>query len=490
MTKDVREIIESLNNSPLGDGGKHPNNSPLGDGGNSGGKNSIYFLGIGGIGMSALARYFNEKGITVSGYDKTETPLTKQLISEGIAVHFKDDIGLIDKAAKLVVYTPAVPKDHSELNYYLDNNYTVVKRSDVLGAVTNSSFNICIAGTHGKTTTSTMVAHILRHSGYGCTAFLGGIAVNYNNNYWSDGNDKNVCVAEADEYDRSFLKLSPDIAIISSMDADHLDIYGTAENMEQAFIEFAGKIKPGGLLLSKFGLKRNADLKAERHLTYHLDDVNADVYAADIKMENGSYRFDVWKEDPIAIGWKLNNVVLNMGGMHNIENAIAAITVAHQLGIDDDKIKKAVEDFRGVKRRFEYIVKNDQQVFIDDYAHHPEELRALIVGAKALFAGKKCTVVFQPHLFSRTRDLADGFAEVLSIADEVVLLPIYPARELPVEGVNSEMILNKMTNKNSKGLNKKELLEWLKNNKTELLITAGAGDIDTLVEPINSILTK
>jgi len=471
MKKDLRQIVESLNNSPSGDGG------------------GVYFLGIGGIGMSALARYFNEKGIAVSGYDKTETPLTTQLISEGIAVHFEDNVELIDKAAKLVVYTPAVPKDHKELNYYQQNDYAIVKRSDVLGAVTNSSFNICIAGTHGKTTTSTMVAHILRHSGYGCTAFLGGIAVNYNSNYWSQGNDKNVCVAEADEYDRSFLKLNPDIAIISSMDPDHLDIYGTAENMEQAFIEFAGKIKPGGLLLSKFGLKRNADLKAERHLTYHLDNVRSDVYAADIKMENGSYRFDVWKEDPIAIGWKLNNVVLNMGGLHNIENAIAAITVAYQLGIEDEKIIKAVEDFRGVKRRFEYIVKNDDQVFIDDYAHHPEELRALIKGAKALFAGKKCTVVFQPHLFSRTRDLADGFAEVLDLADELILLPIYPARELPVEGVNSEMILNKMKNKKKQVLDKVELLEWIKNNETELLITAGAGDIDTLVEPIKNILS-
>ena len=479
MNKNVSEIVNALTNS------LSPQDAAQGDEGKNEGKGSIYFLGIGGIGMSALARYFNEKGVAVSGYDKTETPLTTQLISEGIAVHFEDNIEFIDKAAKLVVYTPAVPKDHKELNYFLRNNYTVVKRSDVLGAVTNSSFNICIAGTHGKTTTSTMVAHILRHSGYGCTAFLGGIAVNYNNNYWSDGNDENVCVVEADEYDRSFLKLNPDIAIISSMDPDHLDIYGTAENMEQAFIEFAGKIKPGGLLLSKFGLKRNADLKVERHLTYHLDNVQADVYAADIKMENGSYRFDVWKED-----WKLNNVVLNMGGMHNIENSIAAIAVAHELGIEDEKIKSAVEDFRGVKRRFEYIVKNDQQVFIDDYAHHPEELRALITGAKALFADKECVVVFQPHLYSRTRDLADGFAEVLDIADEVILLPIYPARELPMEAVNSEMILNKMANKNKKVLNKEEILDWIKNNKTELLITAGAGDIDTLTEPIKKILTS
>ncbi|HMK03730.1 MAG TPA: UDP-N-acetylmuramate--L-alanine ligase [Ferruginibacter sp.] len=446
----------------------------------------IYFLGIGGIGMSALARYFNAKGVAVSGYDKTETPLTKQLAGEGINVHYEDNIEFIDKETDLVVYTPALPKDHKELNFYRQNNYSVVKRSDVLGAITNSSFNICIAGTHGKTTTSTMVAHILRHSEYGCNAFLGGIAVNYDSNFWSS--QKNVCVVEADEYDRSFLKLSPDVAIISSMDPDHLDIYGTAENMEQAFIDFAGKIKPGGLLVSKFGLKRNADLVADKQLTYHLDDKKAAVHAVDIKMANGSYRFDVIMKNPQAIEWKLSDVVLNMGGMHNIENVIAAIAVAHHLGIDDDKIRKAVADFRGVKRRFEYIVKKDDQVFIDDYAHHPEELRALISGAKTLFAGKKCTVVFQPHLYSRTNDLAEGFAASLDLADEVILLPIYPARELPMPGVSSEMILNKMKNRNKRILEKNELPEWIKENKTELLITAGAGDIDNLVEPIKNII--
>ncbi|MEP7256558.1 MAG: UDP-N-acetylmuramate--L-alanine ligase [Ferruginibacter sp.] len=441
----------------------------------------IYFLGIGGIGMSALARYFNSKGVVVSGYDKTETVLTKQLVKEGIAVHFEDNIEFIDKEAGLVVYTPAVPKDHKELNYFLKNKYSVVKRSDVLGAITNSSFNICIAGTHGKTTTSTMVAHILRHSEYGCNAFLGGIAVNYNSNFWSS--EKNVCVVEADEYDRSFLKLSPDVAIISSMDPDHLDIYGTAENMEQAFIEFSERIKPGGLLLSKYGLKRTEELKAHEHLTFHLYNENASVYAANVKMINGSYRFDV-----VMQYWELRDVVLNMGGLHNIENMIAAISVAHYLEIDNDKIRNAVADFRGVKRRFEYIIKNEEQVMVDDYAHHPEELRALLTGAKDLFKDKKCTVVFQPHLYSRTRDLADGFAESLDLADEVILLPIYPARELPMEGVSSEMILDKMENKNKKVLDKTELLEWIKKNKTELLITAGAGDIDTLVEPIKEIL--
>ena len=442
----------------------------------------VYFLGVGGIGMSALARYFNERDVAVSGYDKTETVLTKKLSDEGIKIHYEDNVEFIDKTAELVVYTPAIPKDHKELNYFLKNNYNVVKRSEVLGAITNNSYSICVAGTHGKTTTSTMVAHILRHSGYGCNAFLGGIAVNYNSNFWS--NEKNVCVVEADEYDRSFLKLSPDVAIISSMDPDHLDIYGTAENMEQAFIDFSARIKSGGLLLSKYGLKRTDDLKAHEHLTFHLHNENASVYAANVKIMNGSYRFDVLMQY-----WELRDVVLNMGGLHNIENMIAAISVAHYLEIDNDKIKEAVAAFMGVKRRFEYIVKNDEQVMVDDYAHHPAELTALLSGAKKLFPDKKCTVIFQPHLYSRTNDFADGFAESLDLADEVILLPIYPARELPMEGVNSEMILNRMKNKNKMGLSKSELAEWIKNNKTELLITAGAGDIDTLVEPIKEILT-
>lgn len=443
----------------------------------------IYFLGIGGIGMSAIARYFNAKGVLVSGYDKTKTALTKQLAAEEINIHFEDSVALIDKEAELVVFTPAVPKDHKELNYFLDNNYQVVKRSDVLGAITNSSFNICIAGTHGKTTTSTMVAHILRHSGFGCNAFLGGIAVNYNSNFWAHEN--NVSVVEADEYDRSFLKLCPDIAVISSMDADHLDIYGTAENMEQAFIEFSEKIKPGGLLLSKFGLKRNADLKAAFHLTYHPQNENADVFITNLQMKNGTYEFDVVIKEKTIKG-----LILNMGGIHNLENVLAAITIANHLGIEDEKIKKAVADFKGVKRRFEYIVKNAEQVMVDDYAHHPEELRALITGAKGLFEGKKCTVVFQPHLFSRTRDFADGFAASLDMADEVILLPIYPARELPMEGVTSEMIAARMKNKKVKLMEKGEMIDWIKENKTELLITAGAGDIDALVDQIKKIVTN
>ena len=445
---------------------------------------SIYFIGIGGIGMSALARYFHSKGAKVSGYDKTPSSLTKELEQAGISIHYEENVDLIPKDTELVVYTPAVPPEHKELIYYRQNEYKVVKRSDVLQIVTESSFNICIAGTHGKTTITTMVAHLLRHTGYGCNAFLGGISVNYGTNFWSS--ERNVSVVEADEYDRSFLKLSPDVAVITAMDPDHLDIYGTAEEMEKAFIDFSGKIKPGGLLISKFGLRRTRDLKGARHLTYSVQNKNADAHADNVKMMNGSYEFDVIIKEK-----RIRNVSLNVGGMHNVENAIAAITVASSLNIDEEKIKAAVADFRGVKRRFEYIIKTDNLVFIDDYAHHPEELRALINGAKSLFSDKPCTVIFQPHLYTRTRDLADGFAEVLDMADEVVLLPVYPARELPIAGVSSEMILSKMKNKNKMVLNKEELNAWIEKEfkkQGKVIVTAGAGDIDLLVEPIKQIL--
>jgi UDP-N-acetylmuramate--alanine ligase len=459
---------------------------------------SVYFIGIGGIGMSAIARFFHSKGIKVSGYDRTETALTKELEAEGIHIHYEENVDWIPKNVDLVVYTPALPKGHRELVFYQQNGYKVMKRSDVLQMITESSFNICIAGTHGKTTTTTMIAHLLRDSGYGCNAFLGGISVNYGTNFWSQtsivasgGNKKNVCVVEADEYDRSFLKLDPDIAVISAMDPDHLDIYGTAEAMEQAFIDFSRKVKPGGLLVSKFGLKRSKELMATNHLTYSLQNESADAYAENIRMKNGSYEFDIIVKDK-----RLENVVLNMGGMHNVENTVAAATVASSLEIEDDKIKAAIENFEGVKRRFEYIIKNERIVFIDDYAHHPEELRALIHGAKTLFRQKKCTIIFQPHLYTRTRDLSNGFAEVLDEADEIILLPIYPARELPMEGVNSGMILAKMKNDNKRIMSKEQLIKWIKddfskNSNTEfgeVLITAGAGDIDMLVEPIKKIL--
>jgi UDP-N-acetylmuramate--alanine ligase len=456
----------------------------------------VYFIGIGGIGMSALARYYLNKQAMVSGYDKTQTPLTKQLESEGAIIHYEDDVQMLDKEAELIIYTPAIPKGHKELDWYRQNNYELAKRSDVLREITKGSFNICIAGTHGKTTISTMIAHILRDSGFGCNAFLGGVSVNYNTNFWSSTN--RVDVVEADEYDRSFLKLSPDIALISAMDADHLDIYGTVENMRAAFLDFAGKLKPGGLLLTRFGLP-GEKLTAANHVRYSLQNDAADVYASNIIMHNGSYEFDV-----MAKNWMIDKVELNMGGMHNVENAVAAITIAHYLEIAPDKIKNAVANFKGVKRRFEYIIsaseaekqKNDV-VYIDDYAHHPEELKALIKSAKSLFSKRRCTVVFQPHLFTRTRDFAKEFAEALDLADEILILPIYPARELPIEGVTSELILKRMEKENADLISKEQLLNYLGNNYLksvqassygQILITVGAGNIDQLIQPIKKIL--
>lgn len=457
---------------------------------------AIYFIGIGGIGMSALARYFSSRGFKVLGYDKTATALTSQLEKEGIQVHFDDNPSVVPGDTQIVIYTPAVPKDHQELQWCKDKGYPLLKRSEVLGLISNGSFNICIGGTHGKTTTTTMVAHLLRATGYGCNAFLGGIAVNYDTNFWSDS--RNVSVIEADEYDRSFLRLSPDIAVISSMDPDHLDIYGTEEAMQDAFIAFGARVKKGGTLLSKFGLKRGHDLVADTHLTYSRQNSSADAYAANIVMENGGYRFDLVTKDD-----RIDGLVLHMGGMHNVENAVVAVTIAHLLGIDHAAIRQALADFRGVKRRFEYVVPPLQGklkspvTFIDDYAHHPAELKALITGAKALFSGRKCTVLFQPHLYSRTRDLADGFAESLDLADEVVLLPIYPARELPIAGVTSETILDRMNLSAKRVIKKEQVLQYIKDEylpglesgMPEVLITAGAGDIDTLVPGIKSLLT-
>jgi UDP-N-acetylmuramate--alanine ligase len=447
----------------------------------------IYFIGIGGIGMSALARYFRFHGKEVCGYDRTSTTLTQQLEAEGIAVHYEDDPARAPKDADVVVYTPAVPKNHRELTWYQQHGYPLYKRSDVLFMITESSFNICVAGTHGKTTVTTMIAHILRYSGYGCNAFLGGIAVNYNSNFWSDR--RNVCVVEADEYDRSFLKLSPDIAVVTAMDADHLDIYGTAEAVQQAFIDFTGRIKTGGLLVSREGLTHTAALKGDHHWTYGLT-ADADVYASGIRIEDGDYWFTVQTSD-----WKLEAIILSMGGRYNVENATAAIAVAHRLGIPGDKIIDAIAAFRGVRRRFEYVVKEPGRVYIDDYAHHPEELRALITGAKELFPGWKCTVIFQPHLFTRTRDFAEGFAVSLDLADEVFLLPVYPARELPIRGVTSELIAGMIPDRKATVAGKQEILDIIQEKVAdgedlELLITAGAGDIDVLVEPIGQLLSR
>ena len=440
-----------------------------------------YFVGIGGIGMSALARFLHARGVKVSGYDRVSTELTTMLEQEGIAIQYDDESTGLDTTYDVVVYTPAIPKENNILAYFISNKYNVIKRSDLLQLVSRDTFNICIAGTHGKTTVSTMVAHILRHSGYGCNAFLGGISSNYHTNFWS--NPRAVCVIEADEYDKSFLKLIPDIIGITSMDPDHLDIYGTATQMEDSFISFTQKLKPTGLLITKKGLSREADFSKNQHSTYHLNNINADVYATDLAIVKGAYSFNV-----VGNGWQIENMRLNMGGMHNVENSLLAIAIAKHLDIENEKIISAIADFKGVKRRFEYIVRTEKHLYIDDYAHHPEELRALINGVRNLHPEKKLTIIFQPHLYSRTNDLADGFAESLDLADEIWLLPIYPARELPMPGVESNIISAKMK-KVPIHVDRTELISKIKRDQPELIITAGAGDIDKLIEPIKEILT-
>ncbi len=458
----------------------------------------VYFIGIGGIGMSAIARYLHALGIKVSGYDKTPTALSKTLEREGMPIHYEENLDLVPKDADVVVYTPAIPKDHKELVYLLEKNDKVVKRSDMLQAISAGSFNICVAGTHGKTTISTMIAHILRHSGYGCNAFLGGISSNYNTNFWSDTN--NTTVIEADEYDRSFLKLHPDIAVISSMDADHLDIYGNEAALQEAFVEFGNKVRGNGLLIGKFGLKKLKEISGKRTSTYSLQNEAADAYASGIQMKNGGYRFNIH-----VGGAVISEVDMQIGGMHNIENMVAAAAVAHELEVDHNKIRAAIEDYKGVRRRFEYVIPPQNQVkgayvqavLVDDYAHHPEELQALLKSAKSLFPQRLITVIFQPHLFSRTKDFATGFSHALSIADHVLLLPVYPARELPVEGVNSEMLLDKISSKEKKVVSKDQMLQWMEKhvkvlNKEfgEVIIMAGAGDIDALVDPVKKIIEK
>jgi UDP-N-acetylmuramate--alanine ligase len=440
----------------------------------------VYLVGIGGIGMSGLARYFNHLGCTVCGYDKTPTRLTGELEHEGIKVVFEDKVDLIpvpfqtSDNATLIIYTPAIPKDSAILNFFKDQGFDLQKRSQVLGIISKGMFTIAVAGTHGKTTTSTMVAHILKASGIDCSAFLGGIASNYNNNVLF-GTSK-VMVVEADEYDRSFLTLHPDISIITSMDADHLDIYGDHQHLTDSFKQFASQLKPGGKLIHRKGLPLDTGD------TYSIDG-DADAVAENIRVENGSFFFD-FRNDKAVI----KNIELGIAGTHNIENAVAAIQAALYLEIPASKIHDALISFRGVKRRFEYIVKTDKHIYIDDYAHHPEELRAAISSVKRLYPEKKLTTIFQPHLFTRTRDFVDGFAEVLDMSDELLLLDIYPARELPIEGVDSNMILSRMKLANKRICGKKESVEIIAAEKPELLLTVGAGDIDTLVEPLKQVM--
>ncbi|MEO6978389.1 MAG: UDP-N-acetylmuramate--L-alanine ligase [Mucilaginibacter sp.] len=440
----------------------------------------VYLVGIGGIGMSGLARYFQHLGCVVCGYDKTSTDLTNDLHNEGIQVIFDDRIDWIPysfqtpDACTLIIYTPAIPKDSAILNFFKNNGFGLYKRSQVLGIISQGMFTVAVAGTHGKTTTSTMVAHILKDSGNDCSAFLGGLSSNYNSNVLYGKN--NVVVVEADEYDRSFLTLHPDVAIITSMDADHLDIYGDHSHLTESFKLFASQIKPGGTLIHKKGLPLDTGF------TYAVEG-EADATASNIKIENGDFYFD-FKNSNTSI----TSIRMGIAGTHNIENAVAAIEACLILKVDADAIKSALGSFKGVHRRFEYIIKNENQIFIDDYAHHPEELKAAIKSVKKLYPNKKLTTIFQPHLFTRTRDIADGFAEALDLSDELIMLDIYPARELPIEGVNAEMILQRMKLGNKRLSSKQTVVNEIKAEKPELLLTVGAGDIDTLVQPLKQVL--
>lgn len=451
---------------------------------------NVYFIGIGGIGMSALARFFNNIGKQVSGYDKTETALTAALINEGMKIHFTDNINNIspdfisEKHQTLVVYTPAIPQEHTELKFFLKNNYNVKKRSEVLGMISNDTRTIAIAGTHGKTTTSSMVAHILRSNNINCAAFLGGIAKNYNSNFLMPQTDNDiVTVVEADEYDRSFLKLKPYIGVITSMDSDHLDIYQDKKYLEESYIQFANLISSNGLLLYNVQLPLGA---VEKNKMSYSSAGKADFYAENIRIENARFVFDFVAQNKMHKGFSLQ-----LPGRHNVENAIAACATAYHMGVDPAKISKSLESYTGVNRRFDIRVASGKTVYIDDYAHHPEELRAAIDAIKELYPGKKITGIFQPHLFSRTRDFADEFATVLSTLNEIILLEIYPARELPIDGINSQWLLNKISNPNKKLLTKQETLHNINQQADrDVLVTMGAGDIDTLVEPITALLKK
>jgi UDP-N-acetylmuramate--alanine ligase len=442
----------------------------------------VYFLGIGGIGMSALARYFKWQGADVSGYDKTPTQLTDELQTEGIEVIFKDEVDLMPKDVELVIYTPAIPKEHKGFNFYKDNNYELRKRSEILGIISADKFCVAVAGSHGKTTVSAMIAHILTQSGFGCSAFLGGIAVNYNSNFLPGDND--VAVVEADEFDRSFHRLAPDMAVITAIDTDHLDIYGSKEAIDEAFLTFANKISDEGFLVIKAKQAIEDELPVLDKAFYALHDTEADVYCIKYWVTDGGYLFNV-----SYYGQELKGFRLNIGGFHNIENAIAAICIAKELKITDDLIKSSLVSFRGIRRRFETLYKDDKLIFIDDYAHHPEEIRVFLESVKELYPGKKITAIFQPHLFTRTRDLAEGFAKNLSIADEVILLDIYPARELPIEGVTSSLIFDQLTSKQKLLITKEELLQTIRNKTDiEVLVTIGAGDIDKYLAGIADIL--
>ena len=442
---------------------------------NNGEGHTIYLLGIGGIGMSALARYYHSQGYTVAGYDRTPSPLTRQLEEEGMAIHYEDNPNQLPALIDMVIYTPAVPKDLKEFEALQKRNIKIMKRSEALGQISEHHFTIAVAGTHGKTTTTAMVAHILHTCGKNTTAFIGGIANNFNSNLLLGQGENSIMVVEADEFDRSFLQLHPDISIINSIDADHLDIYGDRQHLVQSFNDFAH------LTERKVIVKEGLDITTDRGLRFGFDE-GCDYRAEVVKSEKGVTDFVIYGE-----GQK-TEIKLPMAGNHNVLNATAAFIAARQIGLSSAAIAEALTSFKGVKRRFDIRVNNEKHCYIDDYAHHPEEIRSCLTAVKASFPEKRITLVFQPHLFSRTRDFMDGFASVLALADELILLDIYPARELPIEGITSEALLNRVQMTDKKLCQKSELIEQIDSEKPELLITMGAGDIDRFVEPLEKLI--
>lgn len=445
---------------------------------------NIYFIGIGGIGMSAIARYYNTKGYKVSGYDKTPSELTHALEQEGIQVHYEDNIDYIPKDVDhtLVVYTPAIPHEMGELVYVMENGYRVIKRSRMLGEISTGQRCLAVAGTHGKTTTSTLLAHIFTHSDEGCSAFLGGISKNYDTNLLVSSN--NVIVAEADEFDRSFLQLFPEIAAITSMDADHLDIYGDSAHIHEAFKAFASQVS--GTVITRYGLDITAnDTKAEI-LRYSYDDTRADFHASEISVDDCGY-FTFTLNYP---GGNIKGCRVGIPGWINVENAIAASAIALTYGIEPEKVKAALDAFQGVKRRFDIHLNTSGCAYIDDYAHHPKEIAAAISSMRDIFPGRRLTAIFQPHLYTRTRDFADEFAESLSMVDKLILLDIYPAREEPIEGVTSEIIFRNVTAQEKVLMTKEELMDYLQNEPVDILVTFGAGNIDRFIKPITEMLKE
>lgn len=449
-------------------------------------KKNIYFLGIGGIGMSALARYFKAKGYVVAGYDRVASALTLELEAEQIPVHYEDDVRLIPDPFKVsadtrVVFTPAVPTSMSEMEWFKENGFELLKRSQLLGEVTRMQQGLCVAGTHGKTTTSTMLAHLLRNSAVDCNAFLGGISKNFQKNLLLS-EKSNLVVIEADEYDRSFWTLSPQMAVITAVDADHLDIYGTEENYRASFETFTSLIRPGGVLLMKKGLPIKPELAEDvRLFSYSVEE--GDFHADNIRIGNGEIVFDFITPEGVV-----ENITLGVPVYVNIENGVAAMAIAWLNGVSEEELRKGMSTFRGVKRRFDFHLKGDDIVFLDDYAHHPKELSSSIESVRSLYQNRKLTVVFQPHLYTRTRDLADEFAEALSKADELILLEIYPARELPIPGVTSQMLLDKVDLDNKRLMSKEELVRSADVADYDVLLMVGAGDLDLLVPEITQKL--